>query len=277
MTLFRQILMLISFLVFIMFSINYVSSINHIREYEEIESRIHAWDTAKSLALSLKPHMAKVEDALNNTPVKSIFDRGYYKEIIVFNSNGNTLGKLLNINQVEGIPVWFIELQSLEPASAESKISSGQMILGTVRVTVNPGRAYYKLFQKAKSLAFSSLWMFGVSVVFLFIILKWILRPLSEMEQLAIDISEGHFETIEKLPSTTEIRDLATRIDMMSGKVDAHAAQLKKNAQDLTDVLKSERAKRLEFEAANKQIKKCSEGLKSTLVSLREAKPQQHR
>jgi nitrate/nitrite-specific signal transduction histidine kinase len=119
--------------------------------------------------------------------------------------------------------------------------------------------------------------MFGVSVVLLFIVLQWILRPLRDMERLAVDISEGRFETIEKLSSTAEIRNVATAMNMMSAKVDAHVAQLKKYAEDLAAVLKSERTKRLQLEASNEQMKKYAEDLKTTLVSLREARQNQQR
>jgi len=275
MSLFRQLLILISFLFFMIFSINFVSGMTHIQEYLEIESRVHAQNTATSLGLSLRPYLAEYDDALINTTMNSIFDRGYYRDITLFNPAGKAWVELTNPNRVEGVPPWFIELLSLETASAESEINAGWMISGTVRVTINPGVAHYKLYQQAKRSAFSSLLMFGVSVVLLFIVLQWILRPLRDMERLAVDISEGRFETIEKLPSTTEIRNVATAMNMMSAKVDAHVAQLKKYAEDLAAVLKSERNKRLQLEASNEQMKKYAEDLKSTLVSLREARQNQ--
>ena len=275
MSLFRQLLILVSFLFFMIFSINFVSGMTHIQEYLEIESRVHAQNTATSLGLSLRPYLAEHDDALINTTMNSIFDRGYYRDITLFNPAGKAWVELTNPNRVEGVPVWFIELLSLETASAESEINAGWMISGTVRVTINPGVAHYKLYQQAKRSAFSSLLMFGVSVVLLFIVLQWILRPLRDMERLAVDISEGRFETIEKLPSTTEIRNVATAMNMMSEKVDAHVAQLKKYAEDLAAVLKSERNKRLQLEASNEQMKKYAEDLKTTLVSLREARQTQ--
>lgn len=275
MSLFRQLLILVSFLFFMIFSINFVSGMTHIQEYLEIESRVHAQNTATSLGLSLRPYLAEHDDALINTTMNSIFDRGYYRDITLFNPAGKAWVELTNPNRVEGVPPWFIELLSLETASAESEINAGWMISGTVRVTINPGVAHYKLYQQAKRSAFSSLLMFGVSVVLLFIVLQWILRPLRDMERLAVDISEGRFETIEKLPSTTEIRNVATAMNMMSEKVDAHVAQLKKYAEDLAAVLKSERNKRLQLEASNEQMKKYAEDLKTTLVSLREARQTQ--
>jgi methyl-accepting chemotaxis protein len=275
MSLFRQLLILVSFLFFMIFSINFVSGMTHIQEYLEIESRVHAQNTATSLGLSLRPYLAEHDDALINTTMNSIFDRGYYRDITLFNPAGKVWVELTNPNRVEGVPPWFIELLSLETASAESEINDGWMISGTVRVSINPGVAHYKLYQQAKRSAFSSLLMFGVSVVLLFIVLQWILRPLRDMERLAVDISEGRFETIEKLPSTTEIRNVATAMNMMSAKVNAHVAQLKKYAEDLAAVLKSERNKRLQLEASNEQMKKYAEDLKSTLVSLREARQTQ--
>lgn len=275
MSLFRQLLILVSFLFFMIFSINFVSGMTHIQEYLEIESRVHAQNTATSLGLSLRPYLAEQDDALINTTMNSIFDRGYYRDITLFNPAGKAWVELTNPNRVEGVPVWFIELLSLETASAESEINDGWMISGTVRVTINPGVAHYKLYQQAKRSAFSSLLMFGVSVVLLFIVLQWILRPLRDMERLAVDISEGRFETIEKLPLTTEIRNVATAMNVMSAKVDAHVAQLKKYAEDLAAVLKSERNKRLQLEASNEQMKKYAEDLKTTLVSLREARQTQ--
>lgn len=57
MSLYKQLLLLVSGLFCMIFSINYVVSVKNTMEYLEVQSKIHAQDTATSLGLSLSPHL----------------------------------------------------------------------------------------------------------------------------------------------------------------------------------------------------------------------------
>ncbi|MBT4348475.1 MAG: GGDEF domain-containing protein, partial [Methylococcales bacterium] len=81
MSLYKQLLVLVSCLFCMIFSVNYAVSVHNTMEYLEVESKIHAQDTATSLGLSLSPHLVAEDVSVVETMMNSIFDRGYYKEI----------------------------------------------------------------------------------------------------------------------------------------------------------------------------------------------------
>lgn len=221
MTLSKQLLLLISALFLMIFSVNFYSSFNNIKGYLEGEAEVHAQDTATSLGLSLSPYMVKETDPVIKTMMNAIFDMGYYQEIKLMSVENQPLVVLINKAAVEGVPNWFIEKIPMKTASAESEISSGWNISGVVSVTLNPGYAYRKLYEQVKSSLYYSLAAFVLSIILLHIVLRVTLAPLKKVDQMALKIAAGKFETIDQLPWTTEVRNVTTSMNMMSNKVES--------------------------------------------------------
>jgi len=221
MSLFKQLLLLISALFVMIFSVNFVLSVNNIRGYLEGESEIHAQDTATSLGLSLSPYMVNETDPVIETMMNAIFDMGYYQEIKLVNVEDKPLVTLANNTVIEGVPNWFIENISMKTARAESEISSGWSISGVVYVTLNPGYAYLKLYEQVKQSFYYSLAAFVFSIILLLVVLRVTLSPLKRIDRMALTIAAGKFETIEQLPWTTEVRNVTVSMNMMSNKIEA--------------------------------------------------------
>lgn len=258
MSLSKQLLILISALFLMIFSLNFTLSVNNIKDYLEGESKNHAQDTATSLGLSLSPYMTNNRDPLIKTMMSAIFDMGYYKEIRLVDAENNELVALSSDKPVEGVPNWFIDLLPMTSAVAESEISSGWNMSGVVYVTVNSGYAYLKLYEQAKSGLYYSIAAFLASIALLALLLRLTLASLSRINLLAQQISESRFETIEKLPWTREVRNVAasmnnmshkikTTIDALHGKLDHMGASLLRD--DLTGLFK-----RAVFETDLKQL-----------------------
>ena len=219
MSLFKQLLLLISVFFLILFSVNFTLSINTIKTYLEVESQGHAQDTATSLGLSLSPHITDTTDPIIKTLVSAIFDSGYYQEIRLVDANDKELISLSNDKGVEGVPGWFIDYLPMSPMTAESEISSNWLRSGVVYVTINPSFAYSKLYKQAKTSFFYSLITLVVSIGLLMLLLRITLASLKRINECAIHISEGHFETIENLPWITEIKNITISINAMSRKI----------------------------------------------------------
>lgn len=220
MTLSKQLMLLISAMFLAIFSINFYTSLNNIRDYLQEESEVHAQDTATSLGLSLSPYILDQDDTILSTMVNSIFDRGYYLEIRLENIDGEELLSRTNPKRFEQVPEWFTELFPLTTATAKSEIDAGWVVGGTVYVTTHPGIGYLKLWQQAQdSLMFAAI-VLAVFVILLFCMLLLVLRPLNKINQLALSIGEGDFARIDKLPWTTEIRNVAKSMNLMSGKIE---------------------------------------------------------
>ncbi|MEE9336987.1 MAG: LapD/MoxY N-terminal periplasmic domain-containing protein [Methylococcaceae bacterium] len=220
MSLFKQLLILVSALFLLIFGLNFMLSVNNIKSYLEGEAEVHAQDTATSLGLSLSPYMAVDSDPIIETTMKAIFDRGYYQEIKLVDVDNLTLVKLSNNEEFEGVPGWFVNTFQMHGAKAESEISSGWHISGVVYVTINPGYAYLKLYEQVKSSFFYSLGVLILSILLLLVVLRITLSSLKKIDHMALAIAKGKFETIDELPWTTETKNVTRSMNMMSRRMD---------------------------------------------------------
>ena len=226
MSLFKQLLLLITAIILVIFTVNFFAGVNNTRSYLQIESGIHAQDTATSLGLSLSPYMMDQNDPMLQTIINAIFDRGYYKEIKLVNMEDKVLVQVFSQGSFEEVPDWFIKYLPMETASAETEISSGWNIAGKLYVSTNPGYGHLKLYEQA-SIAFkSSLLAFLIFTLLLFFLLRIILHPLKKIEHMARNIAKGQFDTISKIPWTTEIKNVSVAMNFMSKKIEQMISNL---------------------------------------------------
>lgn len=238
MSLSKQLLILVTLIFFIVFAVNFWLSMNNIRSYLQVESEIHMQDTATSLGLSLSPHMTDEQDPILRTMMNAIFDTGYYKEMRLLNVDGEELVKLTNPTEIEGVPDWLIEMMPLKTATAVSEISSGWNISGTLSVTSNPGYGYLKLYEQFKSTLKFSLLILLAAILLLIAVLRLTLKPLKDIQKQANEISAGNFVTIDKMPWTLEVQNVARSMNSMSGKIGGMIARLNSKLENLSDSLK---------------------------------------
>lgn len=237
MSLSKQLLILISALFLMVFGINFAVSVNNIKTYLEGESKNHAQDTATSLGLSLSPYMVNETDPTIKTMMSAIFDMGYYQEIRLTNVDNKSLVTLSNDPHVEGVPQWFMDWLPMTTATAESEISSGWNITGVVYVSINPGYAYSKLYEQAKTGFYYSLATFVFSIALLIMALRVTLASLKRIDHLALAVADGHFETIDDMPWTTEVRNVAASMNIMSTKIEGTIKGLNAKLDSMGDSL----------------------------------------
>ncbi len=258
MSLSKQLFLFVSVLFLIIFSLNFILSVNNIKSYLEIESQVHAQDTATSLGLSLSPYIANEADPVMETMINAIFDMGYYREIKLVNPENKSLVFVTNKSGFNDVPQWFVDLLPMKLATASSEISSGWNIGGIIYVTINPGYAYLKLFEQVKSTLIYSFITFVVAIFLLVLVLRFILLPLQTINNLALTIADGQFATIDQLPWTKEVRNVAISMNIMSRKLEGVISSLNSKLEglgkkllldDLTRLLK-----RSSFETDMKQL-----------------------
>jgi EAL domain-containing protein (putative c-di-GMP-specific phosphodiesterase class I)/GGDEF domain-containing protein len=249
MTLSKQLMLLIAMMFLAIFALNFYISINNIKEYLQVESEITAQDTATSLGLSLSPHMYAEDDGILETMVNTIFDRCYYLEILLEGAGGKELVRKTNPKTFEQVPDWFVEWLPMETATARSEISTGWTVAGRVHVTVHPGIGYLKLWQQAqKTLVYSAVALVFFLVVLVFIV-RLVLIPLGRIERLALSIADGNFDTIDPLPWTAEIRNVAVSMNLMSGKIEGVIRSLNARLEEVGDRMRLDEVTGLEMRA----------------------------
>ena len=337
MSLSKQLYIIISFIFFIIFTGNFLISVNNTKEYLEIESTTKAQDTATSLGMSLKSFMSNKQNPEIKSIVNAIANRGFYKEIRLENINQNftdkdliansnlqdnqnweisnvhvdsTIGKIeknssddditnqlallenenieqkenkkitysfqpnqnfidgnnikiqfqatkdgktvdatatLNISKIlvqvsraekfDYIPQWFIDLIPLKMSEMKSEISDGWNTTAIIYVSANAGDAYAKLYEQAKGAILYAIIAFTLSMILLIIFLRFILKPLKNIESLAQSISKGKFTIIQHLPWTTELKNVSIAMNDMSGKIEGVIKKLNANLESMTNKL----------------------------------------
>ncbi len=220
MTLGRQLFFILTLMFILVFAGTLIIGVNNTRNYLITQLESHAQDAATSLGLSLSPHMARDEPVIMERMVDAIFDRGYYREIIVQSVDGAPLIERVNKVEMEGIPQWFIENLPLETPKKEALIMAGWRQGGKVLVRSHPGYAYDELWTNAIETFWWSLLSFAFAILATFVLLRLILAPLQAVEEQANAIANREFPILDRLPWTRELRRVVQAMNKMTSKVE---------------------------------------------------------
>jgi EAL domain-containing protein (putative c-di-GMP-specific phosphodiesterase class I) len=147
------------------------------------------------------------------------------------------IAKVTRAEKFEYVPQWFIDMVSLKMTEQKSEISNGWNTTAVIYVSANAGDAYAKLYDQAKGAIIYAIVAFSISIVFLVIFLQFILKPLKAIESLAGSIAKGRFQTIKKLPWTTELKNVSQAMNLMSDKIEGVITKLNNNLHEMTKKL----------------------------------------
>lgn len=225
----------------------------HVKEkFGEIEESDSFDDLAHELALlenedDLESESKEIsyifnpsEEFIDGTGVNIIFKATKEDQII----EANTLLPLSNIianvsrdEKFDYIPQWFIDFIPLKMTEMKSEISNGWNTTAVIYVSANAGDAYAKLYEQAKGAILYAVIAFSLSIILLIVFLRFILKPLKEIESLAQSISAGKFSNIQNLPWTTELKNVSIAMNDMSGKIENVIKRLNGNLENMTKKL----------------------------------------
>ncbi|MBU3069451.1 EAL domain-containing protein [Aestuariicella sp. G3-2] len=219
MTLYRQLILVITCLIASIMAGNFVVSVINARDYVSQQMEIHAQDTATSLGLTIS-HAAKAKDEAEiRSFVDVVFDRGYYRQVTYRSVSGDMLVESKMPIVIEGVPNWFIQLIDLSEPVGHAEVISGWFRLGAVDVVSHPGLAYLDLWRVFKD----QLWLFLFTSVFCYLLaglgLAVLLRPLRQVEVQAEAICRREFPVQSNLPRTRELRRMVLAMNRMVQKI----------------------------------------------------------
>lgn len=211
----RLLISLISLLWVLVFFATLATVIDSTREYLQKAMESHAQDTATSLGLSIT-HSGRVRDVETvERMTAAIFDRGYYREILVKSMKGEALVTKRVEQAVQGVPQWFIEAFTLNTPRMDAIVMDGWRQAAKIEVVSHPGHAYAELW-RVSARSFWVLFVVAiVSLVVVLVVLRLALRPLDDMEAQAIAISKRQFTVLPKLPWARELHRVANAMNNM--------------------------------------------------------------
>jgi diguanylate cyclase (GGDEF)-like protein len=176
-------------------------------------------EAATSLGLALGALLTQGDLTLAETVVNPVFDRGDYERIVLLSIDGAVLvERRLPVSGL-GVPAWFAAALPLTAPTAESLVTAGWKQIGRVRVTGHPRAAYQQLWHAAwGSLAWLAAW-YAAALAAALAFLRGVLRPLDDIERVAVAIGERDFSAVAALPRARELRHVAEAINALSVKV----------------------------------------------------------
>jgi diguanylate cyclase (GGDEF)-like protein len=215
-TLFRQLIIAIVAIFVILYSVDVGIGIYQSRQLVEQQMKVHAQDTATSLALSVSQLASENDIATLETLFNAVSDSGYYQRIYFENLEKEIIVDRTFPVQVEGVPQWYVRLIGISPHEGKAEVSSGWTRLGELTVVSHTGQFYLRLWEQNKEqLWWFSLVTLGVCVLSA-IALSLILRPLKSVERQANAICDKEFIVQESLPKTRELRLVVQAMNRMA-------------------------------------------------------------
>ena len=218
MTLQRRLIIAITLLLFCLLTANLIVTIHNARVniYEQLA--VHAQDTATSLGFSISQAALAKDDVQVSSMIDVIFDRGYYSSIVYRDLEGADIVRRELPNKSYHVPAWFTQLVRLPEPSGQAVVSSGWFQLGEIVVASHQGFAYQDLWRSFVE----QLWLFLVTIVLSYGLLglglKFILRPLRQVEEQAEAICRREFK-VQPLPSIPELRRVVFAMNRMVDKL----------------------------------------------------------
>ena len=219
MTLYRQMFLFILLLLALLLGAAFTIALQATRSYLEEQLSAHAQDTATSLGLSLQPHIALGDMATAEAMINAVFDRGYYRRIVLADLDGSELLERHQEVVIDAVPGWFTALVPLAAPEATTMITSGWQRFGTLAVSSHPGYLYKSLWRGATAVTLLFALIAGLFLLAGAVGLRLLLKPLAEVERQAEDLCQRRWRLQTSLPATRELRRVVVAMNSMTEKV----------------------------------------------------------
>ena len=219
MTLFKQMAIPVS--ITIVLTLAAVMSINYQSSKKDMIQSLYETTVNNISSLQNRLSQSSDSEALISSVIDAEFDSGYFKSISFTSSDDKFQYKQVDNDPVEGVPLWFIKYSKISVAPITSDVTSGWNMIGSVRVEGDTGivyKALYKIFTQL-------IYIFSISVSFslliLYIMLSYILRPLKGVQKQAEAVIRNEFIIQDTIPKTQEFADVVLGMNTMVTKVKA--------------------------------------------------------
>ncbi len=220
MTLYRQLLVTMLLLFAMLFITAYSVQFSSTRSYLAQQQQTTVINTATALGLALTPYLETSDSLGAESVINAIFDGGFYRKIQLNLLAADQEIIREHLAPPQEVPAWFINLGLFEGGRHEAVLTSGWLQLGQLYVEGHPGQAYYELWQGMSKLATWFVICFLLVWGLLVLALRYLLKPLHDIEIQAREIELHHFGKTIPLPSTRELREVVFAINNMAGKLE---------------------------------------------------------
>ena len=218
MTLFKQMALTVSIIIIVM--LGAVMAINYQSAKKDMIQSLYETTVNNISTLTNRLADAGDDSALLSSTIDAEFDSGYYMMIDFKSNDGESDYMQIDNDPIEGVPLWFINFTAIELETVSADVSSGWNIIGVVSVAGDTGIVYKALYKMFIKLLYLFVIFVAIALIVLSILLHFVLKPLYRVQHQAEAILKNEFIIQEKMPYTTEFRDVVKGMNAMVAKVE---------------------------------------------------------
>ena len=176
MSLYRQLISVISAVIFLLVSLWMMISVHGDRSIMINQLQVQAQSGATSLAISMTEVMAKTDRSRLGVLFNAVSDLGYYQTIYFVDlDNNRLLERSFSVENPE-VPALFVRIVALPPIEARAAVSSGWTRVGDAVVIMSLRQTYEQLWQASLEKALWCLSMSLAAILIATIIIRLRLR-----------------------------------------------------------------------------------------------------
>ncbi|TYL48182.1 EAL domain-containing protein [Marinomonas sp. IMCC 4694] len=224
MTLFRQLMMTIIAIFSIMLAVVMGINFNTTKGYLVGQLESTTQDSATSLSMSVSDFMAIEDYASVESSINAVFDSGYFSEVRIHIYADDQNITRSNETKIDGVPSWFIQLIDFKVPVARAIISNGWNELGQVYITGSAGYGYNQLWLASRDLLLSFFIIGSITLILGSVALRYLFRPLAELEKQAEAIQQRRFIKMLNVPKTRELKSVVLSMNRMADKLEKEFA-----------------------------------------------------
>ncbi len=224
MSLTRRLQLFLALLLMLALATNLWLQLQRTRDFLGVQLQSHAQDTATSLALSLAPALAAHDNVTAERMIDAVFDRGYFRQILWLDVNGETVLTRDGSSAPAQVPDWFSQALPIDAPQVEALLSSGWNQQGKLLIESHTGYAQLSLWRSFVDLLLGSviaLVALGVLVVYT---VQRALAPLHRMADAAHQFVSRRAPMQLPTAVVSELQPLALALGQMSEQVAAQFA-----------------------------------------------------
>ncbi|MCD9499026.1 LapD/MoxY N-terminal periplasmic domain-containing protein, partial [Photobacterium carnosum] len=233
MTLYRQLLLWMLVVLFLLISAVFTIQFNTTKSYLIEQQSTELNNVVNSIGFALSPYLKEKDFISAESVINATFDSGYYSQVklTLLDSNKEIIRQYPQ--RINNIPDWFQSLIHIEAMTQTTTLTSGWLQLAKLTVISSPISAYIQLWKATIQLALGFITSLLLTAIVLSLVLNKVLRPLKQIQKSAQEIAHNHFTDPLPIPHTRELFDLVIAFNSMNTQLQQHFKQQAQEADTL--------------------------------------------
>ena len=225
MTLYRQLLLWMLVVLFLLTSAVFLIQFNTTKNYLIEQQSTELNNVVNSIGFSLSPYIKDKDFIAAESVINATFDSGYYSQVklTLLDSKKEILRQYPQ--RIDNIPDWFQSIIHIEAITQTTTLTSGWLQLANLTVTSSPIPAYIQLWNATVQLVLGFISCLLLTAIILSLVLNKVLRPLKQIQKSAQEIAQNHFTDPLPTPHTRELIDLVAAFNSMKTQLQQHFEQ----------------------------------------------------